>query len=229
MTLNDENALVIPESWHTHLDGRPGGRLDSGIIVSLDEFYECVEPSGTSWDQFQFFRDRLDLPYTLVADRGAEALATLQAEFADFGSYEDGAVQRAAAKAISVIPTDDAFAALLDLATQGLFIDHPEIARVERYYQGKERSGTAGCSARSRAGFQTAARSSSPSSQGSRWGWSPRPGPKPSTPSFAKRRGSLSTRRPSTRSPSVSSSPSSRASRSDVLGCPAPLRYWLWQ
>jgi hypothetical protein len=60
--------------------------------------------------------------YALVAGLGAKALPALE-DMSEVGGWIDGSEQRAAADAMSVIPTDEAFLSLLTRATQSLADD----------------------------------------------------------------------------------------------------------
>lgn len=135
MNLADEDTLILPESWAAHLDARPGGRL------SLERAQQVLDDpyAGDTSGFAQAERDRLDVPFTFVAERGADALGDLE-DLAPLASWMDVAEQRAAAEAMSVIPTDAAFEALLIRATQSLEMEDAsdasvdQAARNERYF-----------------------------------------------------------------------------------------------
>ncbi|MBX3248349.1 MAG: DUF4132 domain-containing protein [Myxococcales bacterium] len=128
----DEDSLTLPDHWSAHLDARPGGRLSLERVLQIFE-----DPyAGSSSDFAQAFRDRLDIPYTLVAAGGAGALPGLE-DMAPIASWVDPGEQRAVAEAMSVIPTDAAFEALLLRATQSLEAGGAwgdQAARNERYF-----------------------------------------------------------------------------------------------
>jgi hypothetical protein len=127
----DEDTLRVPASWGEHLDDRPGGRLSLG---EADRVLDDPYAYGPS-DWRQVARDRRDAAYTFVAELGADALPRLE-EIAPLAGWMDAAEQRAAGEAMSVIPTDAAFEALLARATQSLLVDRrsDDAARNERCF-----------------------------------------------------------------------------------------------
>ncbi|MEM9187704.1 MAG: DUF4132 domain-containing protein [Myxococcota bacterium] len=133
VALPNEETLKIPESWRPHLEGRAHGPLD---LAEVEKLVSGEWDFGAVSDFQRFHEDLVDAPYVLVEYYGEAALEPLTEALAAIGGYVEPDVQRAAAEAISIIPTDDAYRALLERATQSVAHANPHLARFEPYYGG---------------------------------------------------------------------------------------------
>ncbi|MCB9592416.1 MAG: DUF4132 domain-containing protein [Sandaracinaceae bacterium] len=110
--MDDEDRWVVPEAWHARLDGRAGGRLTLEQAELLIDDPEALGGGYLDW-----IRDSALAAYTLAAELGVEAVVPL-ADLAPLGSGLDAGAQSAVGEALSAIPSDAAFEALLDRSLQ---------------------------------------------------------------------------------------------------------------
>ncbi|MEZ4336157.1 MAG: hypothetical protein R3B82_05975 [Sandaracinaceae bacterium] len=114
--MDDEDSLVIPDAWHMHIEGRPGGRL------TLEQAELLTEDAWAFARDFrEAIRDSIAAAYTLVAERGVDAVPLLAAMI-PLQSGADAAVRTRGGRSARDDPSDAAFEALVDRAVQASIV-----------------------------------------------------------------------------------------------------------